>query len=124
MNKINCKNILWALIAFIALGASYLVFRFGMFDLHGMKQLPTILCLVSLAVLILSLILKKHWLAASTDLGYIGGFVVALLLNSDSVDAGGAATNNLWIIWTAILLACIAAGIVIEIALNRNRFNK
>ncbi|MEG2939357.1 MAG: hypothetical protein RR829_03945, partial [Oscillospiraceae bacterium] len=77
-----------------------------------------------LAVLILSLILKKHWLAASTDLGYIGGFVVALLLNSDSVDAGGARTNNLWIIWTAILLACIAAGIVIEIALNRNRFNK
>ncbi|MEG1651291.1 MAG: hypothetical protein RR287_05725, partial [Oscillospiraceae bacterium] len=103
---------------------SYLVFRFAMFDLHGMKQWPTILGIISLAVLILSLILKKHWLAASTDLGYIGGFVVALLLNSDSVDAGGAATNNLWIIWTAILLACIAAGIVIEIALNRNRFNK
>lgn len=124
MNKTALKTILWTSGTFIVLGVSYWFCRFGAFDLHGMKQWPTVLGIASLVVLVLSLILKKHWLPVITDLGYIGGFAVAFLLNSDGVDAGGARTNNLWVIWTALLLACIVVGIVIEIAVNRKRLSQ
>lgn len=124
MNKQVSKSILWAFVTLIVFGMSYWFCQFFMFDMHGMKQLPTLLGIVTFVVLVLSLILKKYWISATTDLGYIGGFVTALLFNSDGVDAGGARTNNLWIIWTAILLACIVTGLVIEIAVNQKKFSK
>lgn len=124
MNKKTLKNMLWVFGTFIVLGVSYWFCRFGAFDLHGMKQWSTVLGATSLAVLVLSLIFQKHWLSATADLGYIGGFIVALLLNSDGVDARGGRTNNLWIIWTAMLLTCIIIGIVIEIVLSKKKLNR
>lgn len=124
LHKKAIHNTLWAFATIGALGVSYWFFRFVMFDMHGMKQWPAVLGIVSLAVLVLSLILKQHCLSATTDLGYIGGFAIAFLFHSDGVDAGGARTNNLWIIWTVTLLACIVVGIVIEMVLSRSRLNK
>lgn len=124
MNKKVSKSMLWASGTLIVLGVSYWFCRFLMFDVHGMKQWPTLLCIVTLVVLVLSLVLKKRWLSATTDLGYIGGFFIALFFNSDGVDAGGGGTNNLWIIWIVILFTCVIVGIVIEIAINRKGLNQ
>lgn len=120
-NKV--KNILWVFGTIIVLGIEYGFCRFAMFDFHGMKQWPTVLGIVTLAVLALSLCLKKYWLSATTVLGYIGGFAIAILYNSDGKESAGEKINNLWIIWTVVLLICIVVGSVIESQkrLNRSR---
>lgn len=118
MSQKTSHNRLWPLCTLLVLGVSYWFCRFAMLDFHGMKQWPTLLCVVAFAVLMLSLIFKKHWLSAATNLGYLGGFGIAILFNSDHIDAAGVPSNNLWIIWAAILLACILIGVVIELVRN------
>lgn len=98
-----------------------LVCRFFMFDFHGMKQYPMILFIVSLSILIISLLLKKHLLSIISILGYVGGFLIAFIFNSDGIDAGGGRTNNLWIIWTVTMLTCIIIGIAVEVIIHQKK---
>ena len=116
MKNRNKKKLLVAGGAFLLLGVSYLLCRYVFFDLHGMKQWPNALAALCLAVLIVSALAGKARLAAATALGYICGFGAGLLLHSDGVDQGGGAVNDLWEIWTAVLLIFIAAGIAAEAA--------
>ena len=50
-------------------------------------------------------------------LGYMIGFVAGVVFEKESVDAGGASTNNLWLTWTMVfvgfaVLGCFAEKIV------------
>ena len=124
MNKENFKNKLWIFSTVVILLLSYLFCRFYMFDFHGMKQWPTTLYIFSLTILIISLFLKSHFLSTATILGYLGGFIISLIFNSDGIDKAGTRTNNLWIIWAITLLTCIIVGIIIELVIHRKKFKR
>jgi len=49
-----------------------------------------------------------------TIVGYIGGFVLAMLFNTDGIDQGGGRTNNGWIIWGIVFIVSILVGIILE----------
>ena len=115
MKKYKRKD--WCLMggAFLLLGLSYWLCRYVLFDLHGMKQWPDILALLSFVVLQVSFFMKKLRLMVAAPLGYIGGFGIALLFRSYGADAGGGRTSDFWLIWAVILLFCILAGVAAEI---------
>ena len=52
-----------------------------------------------------------------TVVGYGGGFVLAVLFNTNTFDPNlGIYVNNAWIIWTVSYIICIALSILWEIA--------
>lgn len=118
------RNIRITLGTIIALGVSYWFCRYPMLEFHGMYEWPADLAIASFFVLTISLFLKKYWLAVITVLGYIGGFFIALLFNTDGLDPGGGKTNNLWSIWMDVLLICIIIGIFIEIFRSKTKILK
>lgn len=104
--KGNCKNIFWALI----LAGSFLLCRFPLFALHGMKQWPGLLVGLGCLALLAAMALKGRWLAMAAGLGYLAGFGAALLFHRQGLDPGGGRTDNFWMLWTAFYLLCLAAG--------------
>jgi hypothetical protein len=112
------KKAIWVIGLLLCLGVSYLLCRFVFFDIHGMKDWPNLLAGVSLIVLLVAIVLKLRWMSATTAFGYIVGFVLGVVFNTDGSDPGGGRTNNLWIIWTAGLLFCIIVGLVVDIAVR------
>lgn len=108
------KKALVLLGALVVLAASYLVCRYALFDLHGMKQWPTVLFVAALAVLLLSGVTGKPRLACCTSLGYICGFALGLLLRTTTVDPAGGSVDNMWRIWTVALVAFMLLGAALE----------
>lgn len=108
-------------ILLLCLLLSYFLCRFAFFPFHGMKQWPDILAAAGLVVLLISFALKLHWVSMTAAFGYILGFGLGAIFNTDGVDQGGGATNNLWIIWTASYLLFILAGTALDAAAKRKR---
>ena len=97
-------------------GAFYLIIRYGLFGLHGMKDWPDFLAVLSLLILAPSLIGNKLCLSFGAAAGYPCGFLIGWLFHSFDTDPGGGRTDNLWLIWTAVLLVFIGAGALAEAA--------
>ena len=114
MKKYTSKDILFLCSTVSFLGISYWLCRYFFFDLHGMKEWPNLLAIVALVILLAAFFTKKFRLSVMVSLGYPAGFSIGLLLHRGSVDPGGGATDNLWIIWAVGLLIWILAGIVME----------
>ena len=121
VSKINkTRNSLYFCIGItVAFCISYLLCRFALFDLHGMKQWPLMMGIVGLFVGVVASVFKKRTLALSAVLGYIGGFVFAMLFNTDGTDLGGGRTNNAWVLWIITFTAFIVIGTVLEIIVKR-----
>lgn len=96
--------------------AGYVLTRYVFFDLHGMKQWPLTLLIIGTIIAGISVVLKARVIPIVTGAAYSVSFLMAALLHTDSFDAGGMRTNNLWIIWTGVFLFLTAAGIVAELA--------
>ena len=116
MNAATAKHrIVWAAGSVVALGTSFLLFRYTFFGLHGMKQWPFILLILGEIVVIISSFFNATGTMIGANVGYIMGFVAGMLFGVDGVDQGGGATNNAWQIWTVVFLICIAIGVVADI---------
>ena len=113
------KNLFFCIGIIAAFCVSYLLCRFTFFDLHGMKQWPLIMGIVGLFVGVVASVFKKRTLALSSVLGYISGFVFAMLFNTDGTDVGGGRTNNAWILWIITFIAFIVIGTTLEIIVKR-----
>lgn len=50
--------------------------------------------------------------------GYIGGFILGMLFNTDGIDQGGGRINNGWIILGIAFIVSILAGIILEFIVN------
>lgn len=98
----------------LVLGISYWLIRCVFFDLHGMKDWPDFLAVLTLLVLAAALIKRKTWLSLAAGFGYPCGFITGFLFNQEGLDPGGGRTSNMWIIWTVCWIIFIIAGIVIE----------
>lgn len=97
--------------ALAAIVAAYVVFRYPLFSLHGMKDFPLYLCILGAVLIAISGIGKgNRTLPVAVALGYILGFPAGKLFEQNY----GQGLNSMWIIW----LICFAAAILLGIILN------
>lgn len=97
------------------LGISYVLCRFVFFDLYGMKSWPTTLASVGLVVIFIAVLANLRILGLASVAGYLIGFILAMLFNTDSLDPGGGALNNAWIIWGAVFLISMLLGFTLDV---------
>jgi protein-S-isoprenylcysteine O-methyltransferase Ste14 len=108
--------------ALVLLCIGFVLSRYVFFSLHGMKQWPLILFVASLCVGLLSYRAKAPGVALSTGMGYLLGFVVGAVFQSQGTDPGGGSTSNFWLLWTGVLLAFVVGAILItEVRKKRHR---
>ena len=130
MNKIQkCwkKHKRLLLVHLICLGILLLGFvlcRYVFFCLHGMKEWPFDLLVFGLIAMIMSLLVRKQYVPWFISVEYFVGFWAGIFFYTEGYDPGGGKTDNLWIIWTAVFLGCILAGVVFEIVLKWRRLLK
>ena len=91
------------------------------FDLHGMKQWPNILAIIGLIVIVIASIADRRILGIATVAGYLGGFILAMIFNTDSLDQGGGRLNNAWIIWTAVFIISLVIGFILSVEFKRKK---
>ncbi len=108
------KIILIHLVSLAVLLLEFVLCRFVFFSFHGMKEWPLVLFFAGMVVLLLSAVNGKKLVSVFTAMGYFLGFWAGVLFSSKGQDAGGGATNNLWILWTVVFVVCILAGIITE----------
>ena len=116
-------KLFWGISSLGYLALAYKLIRYNYFHLHGMKDWPNMLAITSAVIIILFSIFGKRISSIATVLAYIGGFVLAMLLNSDGVDPGGGRTNNGWIIWTLVYIIILLGGIVIDFVMHKRGMN-
>lgn len=107
------NKILWGVSMIGLLAISYWLCRYEFFGVHGMKQWPNMLAIVSLIIIVIASIGGRRLLSVATIVGYIGGFVLGMIFNTDGVDQGGGRTNNAWIIWGTVFICSILISIIL-----------
>ncbi len=107
-------NILWGIGMIGLLGISYWLCRYSFFELHGMKQWPDLLALLSILIIVITTIRGSRIIPAATVAGYLGGFIFAMIFSIDGVDPGGGRTNNGWIIWGFIFIFSFLIGFILD----------
>jgi hypothetical protein len=113
----------WGLIMTGLIGISYLLFRFVFFNMHGMKEWPMDLAVLCIAIIMIATIFGNRKISIAIGIGYIGGFIIAMIFNTDGVDPGGGRTNNAWILWSGVLLVSLLIGFIASFIPNRIRKN-
>lgn len=122
---LNKKNVMVRLLSLCILCIGLILCRYVFFEIHGMKQWPELLFIVGLFFGVVSFLVKANLTPVFISLAYIVGFLVGLVFQTDGVDAGGARTNSLWIIWTLVFICFTVAGIVSElIVASRKELNR
>lgn len=115
MKPMDIKNKILLGISMIGLlGISYWLCRFSFFEMHGMKQWPDLLAILSITIIVIATIFGNRIIPVATIVGYMGGFILAMIFNTDGVDPGGGRTNNAWIIWGTVFIFLILIGIVLD----------
>ena len=112
------------LVSFGILLLGFLLCRFVLLGLHGMKEWPVDLLVAGLIVLFISLLAKKRIVPWFTASGYLLGFLAGVIFHREGFDPGGGRTDNLWEIWTIVFVVCILAGIVFEIVIKWRKLLK
>ncbi len=103
--------------ALAAITAAYLVFRYPLFPLHGMKEFPLHLCLLGAILIAVSGIVKgNRILPIAAALGYIIGFPAGKLFERNY----GEGLNSMWIIWLICFAAAILLGIIVNFLVHRD----
>lgn len=98
----------------VCLAGAYLLCRFGLFSLHGMKQWPAVLAAAGFAALVAAA-LYDFWIASSTTIVcYPTGCFLGLWLGKTQTDPGGGQTHSGWIIWTIIFALGIFFGFLTD----------
>lgn len=108
------KNVMLHLLSLCVLCLGFVLCRYVFFEMHGMKQWPELLFIVALVSLAVSFFAKAKTTPLLISLGYIVGFVVGVMFQTDGMDAGGAKTNSLWMIWALVFVCLIVIGMVRE----------
>lgn len=51
-------------------------------------------------------------ISGAAVVGYVVGFILAMIFNTDAVDPGGGRTNNAWIIWGTVFILSILIAVI------------
>lgn len=115
------KRRLIGILSMIAIAGCYLVIRYPLFGLHGMKEFPLFLCAVGVFLIFLAgLVRKSKVLPPIIALGYILGFAAGALFGYDY----GEGINNLWIIWLWCFVSIVVVGVVGNLFLQKRSQEK
>lgn len=87
-----------------ALVLSYLLVRYGLFSLHGMKAWPPLMALLALALLELALYKNKKRMQVFLVAAYSLTFLGAKLFSTKAYDPGGGRLDNIWVLWSVSYL--------------------
>ena len=98
------RGFLTHLISLGVLLLGFLLCRYAFFRLHGMKEWPMDLFIVGILALLISLFTRKQYAPWFTSVGYFLGFLAGALFHVEGTDPGGGKTDNLWIIWSHIII--------------------
>lgn len=112
-NKI--KRMMWPVISIILLIISFIICRYFLFDLHGMKQLIFALFIFGLIVICIAAIFNSKITMICTAVGYMASFLMGIIFQADWIDSHGTAMNNLWIWFTLGMIAFVILGVFAEI---------
>lgn len=116
MRNISSNRIIWAAGALFTLILAYLLCEILLYFLHQQSTWHAFLIFFGTVVIIISAVFNCHKVMIGTVVGYLIGFVLAMLFQTDIVigpdDLMG---SNAWIIWTVSYLIIILASIVWEI---------
>lgn len=112
MKKINKTSVVSLLILVI----SFIVVRYVFFESHGMKQFPLMLFFPLFLAMIVFCFMKVKIIPFVAAISYPIGFIIADLFQTNNVNVG---TNNLWIIWTVVVIAAIMISVIVEIISSR-----
>lgn len=118
------SKVIWGILASLAMLLSFILCRYVLFDLHGMKQWPFYLFLFGLVIMVIAAVFEARWVMLLTITGYIGGFAFGILFGADYVDLGCGRSNNIWVIWTVSFIIIILVGIIWELINKRIMKNK
>lgn len=116
MKRINRTGLLSLFILLI----SFIIIRYALFEIHGMKQIPLILFLPIFLAMIIFCFTKLKIIPFVFAVSYPIGFVLGNMFQTYGIDAGGGATSNIWIIWTSVIIAMIIISVITEL-INRNK---
>ena len=125
MKRMGTMNrILWGAVMIGLLGISYWLCRYTFFYMHGMKQWPDLLAMLGLAIMLIAISVGNRIIPIITVIGYMVGFIAAMLFRTEGVDQGGGKTNNEWFIWGAVFVFSILLSFVIILIHNNREFKK
>ena len=98
-------------ISLISLISMYLIIRYPLFSLHGMKDWPFILfCANAVIIVIASMVFYKQKLPIFVTSAYAISFVIGYLFQFDY----GHGLNSMWIIWAISNFFIIFIGCIYE----------
>ena len=83
----------------------FIVFRFVLFGMHGMKAWPVDLFVAASVLCFAGAVVKGYFTCAFTAVGYIMGFALAT----------GIESGANWLVWLVIFVAGAVTGIVLDI---------
>ena len=98
-------------ISLISLISMYLIIRYPLFSLHGMKDWPFILFGANAVIIVIaSMVFYKQKLPIFVTSAYAISFVIGYLFQFDY----GNGLNSMWIIWTVSNFIIIIIGFIYE----------
>ncbi len=100
-------------VAFVALHFSQLNM------IHGRSDAPIIVAIFGVIALIISYVFKLNLLTLVSTFGYIIAFLLGVIFQTNGVDGGGGATNNLWQIWLISYWVFLGLGFIVNIILKK-----
>lgn len=106
-------------ISALVLAGEYLLLRYPLFSLHGMREWPAVLFVLCLLALFAALLLKSPRTAVFSPISYGLGFLAGYLFRTFGTDPGGGTTNDLWIKWTVVMVCFLSASFLTEILSRR-----
>lgn len=103
------------LVSGVILLLSFVVCRYGLFDLHGMKSWPLFLLVVGGVFFLVALGMGSRYLPLFTAVGYPLSFAVGLVFRQGGPNPHGGNMDRLWLVWLVAYLCMIAAGGIVEL---------
>ena len=115
------KERIAGIVSLVFLFIAYFVFRYALFDWHGMIEWPLDLLIVGIIVIAISGIVKGNKIVpVFTAAGYIIGFFSGHAFSVDYIVHGDELGSTGWQIWTCVYVAAMIAGVLVE-AIRRKK---
>lgn len=115
--KTSIKNI--SIVSILTLIGSFLLVRFVFFQQHGMNQWPVILLIATLLILLIALWSRFKILTLFISISYLIGYYISYIFETTSVDQGGGATSNQWILWAIGILVISLIGLLVDVLVTK-----
>lgn len=122
MKKILSTPIGQILYSIIIFSLAFVALHFSQLNMiHGRSDAPIIVGIFGIIALVISYIFKLKLLTLVATIGYILALVIGVIFQTNGVDGGGGATNNLWQIWLISYWVFLGLGLIVNIILKKKK---